>query len=452
MITTRLLEICSEVRLDSLLKQREIYSIIQDYFGEDNTDYIEGNKSDNYIDLEYILQQCSNNLYSKNSSEKAFKELLNTLVRRSVYYYEKLNKNYSLVELVDLLFYPKVLKHFKCSSITIPADYCYTNEKEKDAAIALFIKHFTELISNTSNSYVLHPNTNIVYIKFPKLTITNELGKSHTLLDTYIELQLGVQYIIPKFSLARGTLTEDEYIANYAFSHASGGTTSFTSALCFGSGPIDSTRAELLMSLDYYSPHKIQLFCYELENYLQVESIAGGPYRRMENIGNQSTELITSFNDVLFTSTANINIINNKYPLILTEFFSYVIDNHLDKFKFKYNGKAVVIGLNISEIIQLLTNLFIECIFKTNQEENQRIIANYLQMGYINNTGLYFRQNNIDRELPQNLQPFCTFKGQPITTNIIKNEELQLVKFLSPIRIKRFILDLTYFINTKYHE
>lgn len=122
----------------------------------------------------------------------------------------------------------------------------------------------------------------IVLIRFPKVTVTNEDGDSVDITELYAKIRLNYNGTAGgTFQLIRTEYPVDQYVSGYCHSHVAGVSTSFQTP-CLGTGPIRTTIDRLTREadLDLWG-----LFCFELSKYVQVESLKGGPHRRLTNIG-----------------------------------------------------------------------------------------------------------------------------------------------------------------------
>ena len=130
----------------------------------------------------------------------------------------------------------------------------------------------------------------IIYVWWPRVTVTNEYNKSVNIQDLYAKIEIQNDGTIPYecngFKLNRATYTREQFISGYMHSHINiipkNNFTQFQIP-CLGRGPIISTIGTLKND---YDEATWMLFCQELSMYVTVESISGGPYRRMDNIGN----------------------------------------------------------------------------------------------------------------------------------------------------------------------
>lgn len=129
----------------------------------------------------------------------------------------------------------------------------------------------------------------IIYVWWPRVTITNEHNKSVTIQDLYAQVKINIDGCIPYelhgFLLNRSTYSAIQFLSNYLHSHVydipKSDFTQFK-VPCLGTGPIRQTIVTLKSSNDTVM---WMLFCEELSKYVTVESLTGGPYRSLEKIG-----------------------------------------------------------------------------------------------------------------------------------------------------------------------
>lgn len=127
---------------------------------------------------------------------------------------------------------------------------------------------------------------NDIIIYYPSVIITNEHNKSHEIKELYTKVKVHNNGSLNgTFSFVRAEFTLEEWNSDYLHSHVSGINKSLPSnfkSSCLGSGPIRNTCLSLNDSFD---EDIWKLFIFELDRYIQTESLEGGPYRRLENIG-----------------------------------------------------------------------------------------------------------------------------------------------------------------------
>lgn len=155
----------------------------------------------------------------------------------------------------------------------------------------VFVRDYDNLREKRINSCLL--------IRFPSFDIVNRNRQTHSMKDLWVLIPFDTKKIkAPNTDIlvktlciqanlwgCRSTQTSAEHLSGYRHSHLtsnSSGDKKFTSFCLGGSSSISISVAELS---NYFSVERFELFLYELSAYVKYESIEGGPYIRMENIG-----------------------------------------------------------------------------------------------------------------------------------------------------------------------
>lgn len=124
----------------------------------------------------------------------------------------------------------------------------------------------------------------VILIRFPRVRVTNENNRYIDIEELYVRVPLTWSGTMSdRFEMVRTSYDIVQWLSGYSHSHLPGiGSFPSFQAPCLGSGPIRSTMYRLFDScdLDIWG-----LFCFELAKYVTVESLAGGPYFRLENVG-----------------------------------------------------------------------------------------------------------------------------------------------------------------------
>jgi len=121
-----------------------------------------------------------------------------------------------------------------------------------------------------------------IYIHFSGFYIKNNTSKNY-IKDLYVIISFYKNEDVGfKLTLwgRRATLSPMEYVKNYSHSHLSQGGFNI-GKFCLGSGPITQTLSVLQ---DTYTDDLFQLFLYQINEYIQWESLEGGPYRKIRNL------------------------------------------------------------------------------------------------------------------------------------------------------------------------
>lgn len=127
------------------------------------------------------------------------------------------------------------------------------------------------------------------YIWFPKETISNSKGQKHTIYDLYIEVKF-VDSVFMSIHTMRTSFTLAELHSGYSHSHSPsrpythvGDTVSKYAeerSCCLGTGPLNQLLGK------YIDSNMLMSLCIYIEKWVRWESLEGGPYVRMEQIGN----------------------------------------------------------------------------------------------------------------------------------------------------------------------
>ena len=128
-----------------------------------------------------------------------------------------------------------------------------------------------------------------VYIWFPKETISNSKGQKHTIYDLYIKINFVNSRFVDMRTI-RTSFTIAELHSGYSHSHspskpyAHPSNTIYTytgeRSCCLGTGPLGQLMG------DYIDSNILMSLCIYIEKWVRWESLEGGPYIRMEQIGN----------------------------------------------------------------------------------------------------------------------------------------------------------------------
>ena len=293
-----------------------------------------------------------------------------------------------------------------------------------------------------------------IVVHFPEVTITNENNKSIVIQDLYAKVcinGLGNLCSGPVFN--RATYPYVQLVKGYMHSHINGIVTDdhFTSS-CLGSGPINRTINSLRLECE---EGLWKLYCIELEKYVHVESLQGGPYHRLENVtGNNTTKVSSEIR--MYTSFP----INNDVGLreFLINFTSILLGSPELKWVTKYNF-GYSLGMSLSEFILVASKIFINYYNTELLKNNIDFPQNYLfDVNILSN---YIFEDDTLAELSSNetlsssrasLQgkELFVFKDKPVIFNILpKNydpDHTNLI-LLSQNLCNYLATQLTYIIN-----
>lgn len=281
---------------------------------------------------------------------------------------------------------------------------------------------------NFSEERILEPGNNLygsdrfneifILVRFPEVRVTNENDRYIDIWELYAKVTFNWRgESRGDFLLNRAEYDVFQLQNNYMHSHISSiPTSNFMSfqSPCLGSGPIRDTLALLAADFDEL---RWQLFCLELSKYVQVESLAGGPYKRMENLGKNSMSRGES-NWSMFSdeNLPHFNSFNNER---VRQFVKWLLERK--KLKFDFTNGSYGISMPYITWRIFLSNEFIE--WYNIQYAEGNATATYLDLlaegvlvkGIINNNRFYYdnsgRGTNYSRYVGKRV---CIFKGEEV--------------------------------------
>ena len=315
-----------------------------------------------------------------------------------------------------------------------------------------------------------HYSYPFILVHFPHVTVKNEHDSSTEVDDLFAKVSICYDGTLDgRFSLNRATYSLLHIENDYMHSHIPGiPKTDFSRFLepCTGSGPINTTIHSLNSE---FSEDLWRLFCLELSKFVEVESLNGGPYRRLDNLVPGGHSMASSPSRVGY----RLESINRFLPPSslswltvdrFVDFVNYVIDS--GKLKFSFTG-YYTIAMGIDEYILTLSNLFIEWFNKQQKDAsgttNSAIILNLesnsiLQTAYMFDGHLVQKFSGERFNIGEHIGDYvCTFKGRRVTLQVTgynsgndSQEEDHSITILN-LRLCEFILTkILYILNYRY--
>lgn len=260
-----------------------------------------------------------------------------------------------------------------------------------------------------------------ILVHFPEVKITNENDRFVICKHFYVKVGIKANgKSVGYFGINRSEYQKSHLQSDYMHSHCSripkNDFTDFLSP-CLGSGPIRSTISTLSIS---YDESIWELFCLELDRYMRTESINGGPYRRLENIGKANkTSLVVG----TFSMTDTLNTGALVYSDI-SEFIRYFINRKLLTFNFINNSYSI--AMSYKDFSILVSNEFIT--WYNNKYANAELSYTYstlLDTGTLkkciikNNEIQYFEHISNTSNSRYEGRRVCTFKGNIVRIHVV---------------------------------
>lgn len=338
-------------------------------------------------------------------------------------------------------------------------------------------------VGNADNYKFNATPTRSIIIYWPEVTVTNEYDESVVIWELWAKVNINNEGRLcsnPFFN--RTEYNKAQWNSDYAHSHLSGinkaDITEWRTS-CLGSGPLILTDAKLKGSTcDAFNPETQameytdfgamrcyedldlwQLFAWELDKYVHVESISGVPYRKMANIG-----LPARGNNIKYANPCTFITELQKLPYwsLVRNFLIYVIQSKF--FKFNFKDSKFNIGMSETELILGLSNLFIEY-YNSNyavqcKYPKDNLYKEFLKKAYLNNNKIYildtstrFTNNDNMPIMAYNGDPVFKFKGKDVLFKVrdaTSDDELQFLVVLDPKITGYITYKILRFINSKY--
>ena len=172
----------------------------------------------------------------------------------------------------------------------------------KQAIINNIIDFFGEEKVDTSTQQVATGVTKVM-IHFPFVTVINEFNESIDITDLFVAIHIDhlgricksngdrdSAYHSPNhlIEMVRTSYTRSQLLSRYSHSHLPAEVATWNHP-CLGKGPLNATIKALAVNKEELIENWT-LFCFELNEYVQVESIAGTPYIRLKSVGAKKSE------------------------------------------------------------------------------------------------------------------------------------------------------------------
>lgn len=156
----------------------------------------------------------------------------------------------------------------------------------------------------------------MIVIRFPKINIKNSKEMSHTIENLFVKIETHLiegTLSIQNVHGARTKLTYEEYVSTYCHSHLTFSKEQIGrySKFCTGSGEINNIK--LMFNSSNNDWNLLRLYLLHLNTFVSWESLEGGPYRRISEIGNHSilSNLRSSDLSVAFDLLETLLVQNN---------------------------------------------------------------------------------------------------------------------------------------------
>lgn len=260
-----------------------------------------------------------------------------------------------------------------------------------------------------------------ILVHFPHVRITNEYDRFVDINHLYAKVKiLHNGSMNGYFALNRAEYTYLHISNGYMHSHVSSiPTDDFTKfqTPCTGIGPINDTMSSLNRE---FNSDMWGLFCLELSKYVEVESIAGVPYHKLESLSTS-----TSADGSVFRVVNHPDYYGSDVEDLIRDFVPYFIKQ--SKLKFNYDNGSYSIGMSFTEYMLVISNEFIKWYNKKFNDGEGDYTFEDLKSKYvlkeciIANNRIYYENSrrNVEVYTAYNGRKMCTFKGADVLIRIV---------------------------------
>lgn len=234
----------------------------------------------------------------------------------------------------------------------------------------------TEDVSDRDLQSFIFPDFSYLLVFFPEVTISNENERSVDIKELWAKVKiLADGRLHSAFELNRSNYELEHLKSDYMHSHIHGinwdNPATFMSP-CLGEGPIRRTISSLCTQ---YDEDIWLLFCCELALYVETESLSGGPWRKLEQIGASSSQgrSQSEESNVMVPRKHSFRFTSNS---LMKDFVKYFLEKRVLKFCF-VNG-AYYLGMSQYDFRILVSNHFIE--WMNRQDNPWRLRFSYTEL------------------------------------------------------------------------
>lgn len=291
-----------------------------------------------------------------------------------------------------------------------------------------------------------------IIVHFPHVTIRNEYDRTVEVDNLWANVPVtwegkGKGW----FKMNRSEYDVVHMQSDYMHSHVGGIDFDFKfRSVCTGSGPINNTMSSLTVGFD---EPIWQLFCLELERYMGTESLSGGPYRRMENIGANGSNMRDNFSMEQFSYVSN-----NRFSMETSnEFLDYLFASNV--LKFNYRNGSYGLAHTFADTVLTISNAFIDW-YNAKYRTTCNIPAiedlrgdGIIKKAIIANGAIYDPNSNASRDYSQYVgRKVLTFKGHDVNLviNGLANSARNVSTILNLDIIREYVWVILELLNCEY--
>lgn len=255
-------------------------------------------------------------------------------------------------------------------------------------------------------------------VRFPEIKVTNENELSTIVYDLFCRVIINKDGGCHTVQFKRTTFTAEHFNSGYIHSHLPANTYRWAS-YCWGIGPM----AIILADLKVFNSTLWEQFCMTLNTTLPVESLAGGPYLRIENLGKVTRDNWESYIDIYRECTSSLNSSNT---FVVKMFMEYLLGKNFFKPYLQVCGKEVKFNISIEELAIFLSKEWEE--FFMGVDLGEAIYNKYLVPCMYNTNHILSIRGDKEMNLPQAETCNVEFKGKIFKFTILDLEKINDAK------------------------
>lgn len=311
---------------------------------------------------------------------------------------------------------------------------CIKNKKEITSIVTrIFPTSRVDLDANIKfRDITVKENHYSAVIHFPEFEITNSRGESHIIKDLYFRVSFNELGLVKGLWGSRSTVSYAEYISEYRHSHLSNSACQSWGDFCLGGTDLSMLVSEMGASFD---PNMWEAFLHRLPDYLNWESLQGGPYRKMAYIQMPSN------------SRSSTRFITDGHVKTLSRYMSSL---PLKVIQLGHNELLAVDNKQPEVIEKVVTDAFIRKFGSYNDHKRYFILKNKLTGEVVNedttNDNLQLYQDKLEiinknyLEMPimvdEKGDPICIKIEDLITEKTEKHNKIETIPVLPPKSIE----------------
>lgn len=342
-------------------------------------------------------------------------------------------------------------------------DYISEDAKKMQELVDLFRDWFGNDNVEFQYNKFAPPTTEIrqiIMIRVPETTVTNERDRSIKIQDLFIAIAIRNNLsLICDILMNRATYTEKQWLSCYRHSHLPRTFHSldcrYFSNPCLGDGPLRGTVENLMLSRNlqgYVDINLWRLFCIELQKYITVESLTGGPYIGLETVGTTLVQHV-DFKNYLYGVCANYETIMPIVQSNTLQYFISALNDFLSsgELTFGYVKNRFILGISTTEFVIKLSNHIIKFLNTIAFEHNEDVanIKKWFIKAIVREGKIYkiTEETNYDSiNFLNGVAHICNFHNEEVKLKILpeeNNEEDNVLNLLEPkiaLHIKNLIL------------